>query len=320
MRPKEAAMEPLVPKCFLLPIDGTEESLKPVSFLKSLYPNREHLGLILSYFVPPLPPIYRERPDSEAMAKKKLEIVHSRQEDARAILSAAQKVLIEAGFSEDTIQEHVEAKELSSAHHACRLADIRKVDAVIVQKRIGSGLEGLLRGDPAPALLHHCLVSPVWMNEGEADTSRAAICLQNENASLRAADHAAFMLAETRAHVTVLHASRSVASPITSRGLEPNDQIGKWLATPEGRELRPFLTEACSILMKEGIECERAQIALIPAGRHASTNILAYCRDQAIGIVVLGHSSPGGTWGFLKSSITKKILAEFKNMAVWVAQ
>ena len=40
----------------------------------------------------------------------------------------------------------------------------------------------------------------------------------------------------------------------------------------------------------------------------------------SIGIVVLGHSSPEGVWSFLKTSVTKKILDEFQDMAIWVNQ
>lgn len=310
----------LVPKCLLLPIDGTEESLRSVSFLGRLYPRKDHIGLILSYFLPPLSPIYRQKPDSEQMARKKKEAVQSREEDTRSVLNRARKVLIEAGFSEETIQEHVEEKQLSTAHHACRLADVKQVDAVVVQKLISSGLEGFLKGDPTPALLHHCLVSPVWLITGTVDPSHAAICLQSENASLRAADHAGFMLAETTTRITILHASQAVSYPITSPGFEPNDPLERWLATPEGSELKPFLTEACRSLADASIAEDRAQITVIPSKGDVCMEILRHGQEQGFGIVVLGHSSPGGTWGFLKSSITRKILASFKDMAVWVSQ
>lgn len=309
-----------VPKCLLLPIDATEESLRPISFLTRLYPRKDHVGLILSYFPPPLPPIYRQKPDSDQMAQKKRQAVQSRDEDTRSILNRARKALVEAGFSEDTIQEHVEEKQLSTAHHACRLADIKQVDAVLVQKRISSSLEGFLRGDPTPALLHHCLVSPVWLITGNVSTSHAAICLQSENASLRAADHAGFMLADVPARITILHASHAVSYSITSPGLEPDDRMKKWLATPAGAELKPFLAEACRSLEEAGVERNRAQITVIPSKGDVSMEILHLAREQGIGIIVLGHSSPGGTWGFLKSSITRKILASFKDMAVWVSQ
>jgi nucleotide-binding universal stress UspA family protein len=316
---QEISME-LLSKCLLLPVDDTEESTKPIGFLRRLYPDKDHVNLIISHFLPALAPVYQQKPDSEAMVRKKRELIKLREENARAILGAARKALIEAGFQDEAIQEHLEEKELSVAHHSCRLADIRKVDAVVVQKRVTSDLEGFLKDDPTPALLHHCLVSPVWITEGDIDPSHAAVCISNENVSLRAADHAAFMLAETRTRISVLHVTRSVSHTISSSAFNSTGDLERWLSSPSGRLMRPFLAETCGSLKKAGIEDGRIEIAIVPNTGNVATDILSYCGEHGAGIVVLGHSSPGGTWGFLKSSITKKVLGSFKDMAVWVNQ
>jgi nucleotide-binding universal stress UspA family protein len=309
-----------VPKCLLLPLDESEESLRPVDFLGRLYPKRDHLTLILSHFVPALAPIYQQKPSSKEMAQKKKELIQSREEEARAVLDKAHEILIEAGFSKDIIQEHIQEKELSVAHHACRLADIKKVDAVVIQKRITSRLEGFLKGDPTPALLHHCLVSPVWMVEGTVDPSKAAVFIRDENASLRAVDHAAFMLAETEAQMATVHFTKSVSTPIESSASEPTAELEKWKETTEGKKMNPFLEEARWMIEQAGIQAERHKIAILPSKGKIHSEILSYCQQQKIGIVILGHHEGGGTWGFLKSSITEKILGDFKNMAVWVNQ
>jgi nucleotide-binding universal stress UspA family protein len=312
-------MEPL-PKCLLLPIDGTEESLRPVEFLSRLYPNPSHIGLILSYFITPLAPIYQQKPDSKEMAKRRLQVLMSRAQDTRAVLDQAKKTLLCAGFPEDLIEEHIEEKGLTVAHHACRLADIKKVDAVVVQRRTSSSLEGFLKADPTPALLRHCIVSPVWITSGTIDPSQAAVCICNEDASLRAADHAGFMLAETATRIDILHVTRSVSSPISSPAVYYSDELTRWLMTPEGAEISHFLTEAFLIIKSAGIDEARIRITILPGKGNAAQNILSYCEAQGIGIVVLGHAGSGGMWGFLKNSVTKKILLELRNMAVWVIQ
>lgn len=309
-----------VPKCLLLPIDESEDSLKPVEFLTLLYPERHHVSPILSYFLPPLSPIYRQKPSSSEMGERKKELIHSRKEAARAVLDSTRKILTKAGFSEEAIQEHIQEKELSASQHACRLADVKKVDAVIVQKRISNRLEGFLKGDPAPALLQHCLTSPIWFVEGKIDPSKAAVCVYDEEASLRAVDHAAFMLAETRASITLLYLSSSVPAPITVPAFDAGAELRKWEATEEGKRMKPFLDEARQIMQQADIDKERVQITILPCRKKVNVEILSYCKQSGTGIVVLGHSDPGGTWGFLKGSVTKKILSDFKDMAVWVNQ
>ena len=202
-------------KCLLLPIDGTSESLRPITFISHLYRVSE-VSLILCYFSPPPPPVYFSlAAETPEMQKKRRDLVESRQQDARRIFADAKKVLMKAGFSEELIQEHIQQREMSVARHACLLADIRKVDAVVIQKRVSSSLEGFLVGDPASALLQYCLTSPVWFVDGAVNPGRAAICIVDEDASLRMTDHAAYMLAGRAADITLLQAVRKLSAPIS---------------------------------------------------------------------------------------------------------
>lgn len=312
-------MSPLT-KCLLLPIDGTEGALRPVEFLARLYPDRSRLSVILSYFAPPPPPAYLGKSNSPELKKKRAELHRSREHDIRSALEKAKEVLTRAGFLSHTIEEHIQEKQISKAKDACLLANRKKVDAVVVQKRVSSALEGFLRDDSTHALLDHCITSPVWLTDGTIDASHAAVCITTESASLRAADHAAFMLSGTGARVTLLHAARTIAHPASSSVSYIKAELEKWLMTPEGRRMKPFFMESHGILNSEGIGDEKIDITVLPSHGKVASEILSYCREQGIGIVVLGHSRPTGIKDFLKGSVTKKVLAELKNMTVWVSQ
>lgn len=310
------------PKCLLLPIDGTDEALRPINFVSRLYPASRDVNLILCYIVPPLAPVYAgavsESPD---IARRRREILRSREQETRSIFERARKALVRAGFSEELIQEHVQQKEMAVAKHACLLADIRKADAILVQKRISSNLEGFLRGNSHSALLQHCLASPIWFVEGEAEPDRgAAICVFKENASLRLADHAGFMLSNTRTGVTLLHVARSITHPVVSGFAEVEDKLGAWFRTAAGLEMMPYLLKSAQLVRENGVEEERIRTVLVPQKTDTAHDLLTWCRENEMGIIGLGHSEPEGLWSFLKVSVTRKILSDFRNMAVWVTQ
>ncbi len=310
-----------IPKCLLLPIDGTSESLRPIKFIGRLYPVSE-VSLILCYF----PALSREVHSGivggpvEAPGKKR-EILGDPHQDARRIFAEAKKVLLKAGFSEELIQEQIQQREMSVAKQACILANIRKVDAVLVQKLVTSSLEGFLKGDPTSTLLHHCLRSPVWFTEGEIDPKNAAICVVDEDASLRIADHAGFMLSGSGANITLLQAVRRLPAPISWRSSDILKRPGSWEAgVPVSSGKLAYLLRAVEILKDYGIDEGRIQITLIPDRGDTAGEILSWCANNGVGIIGLGHSAPEGVWSFLKTSVTQKILSDFKNMAVWVAQ
>jgi nucleotide-binding universal stress UspA family protein len=304
----------------MLPIDGTEEALRPVDFLARLYPDRSQVTLILSYFAPPLPPAYHEKSPSPQLVKKRLELLRNREDRIRSALEQAKKVLAKAGFPNHTIQEHIQERQGSNAKEAYLLAKRKKVDAVLVQKRVTSALEAFFRDDSTYSLLNLCVTSPLWLTDGAIDTSRAALCVTDESASLRAVDHAAFMLSETGARITLLHASRTISHPASSSASFIKADLEKWLMIPDGRRMKPFFMESLGILNREGISDERIEIAVLPSRGKVASEILFYCREAGIGIVVLGYSPPAGFKELLKGSVTKKIVEDLKNMALWVNQ
>ena len=110
-----------LPKCLLLPIDGTHESLRPVEFISRLYPPSE-VNLILCYFSAPLPPAYSGAvAQSPELLGKKREFLEERQQDTRRIFDHAREVLLKAGFSEELIQESTQqraAKIINVSHLA----------------------------------------------------------------------------------------------------------------------------------------------------------------------------------------------------------
>jgi nucleotide-binding universal stress UspA family protein len=307
-------------KCLLLPIDGTSESLRPIAFISRLYPVSE-VSLILCYFSPPPPPVYFSlAAETPEMQKKKRDLVESRQRDAQRIFTHAKKVLMKAGFSRELIQEHIEQREMSVAKQACLLADIRKVDAVVIQKRVSSSLEGFLIGDPASALLQYCLTSPVWFVEGEANPSRAAICVVDEDAALRMTDHAGYMLSGSAAQITLLQTVRKLSAPISFHPSNGTKELAGHAGMTLSSGRYSYLLRAADMLREYGIDEGRIQITLIPEKGDIASEILSWCASNGIGVVGLGHSEPEGIWSSLKTSVTRKILADFKNMAIWVAQ
>lgn len=84
--------------------------------------------------------------------------------------------------------------------------------------------------------------------------------------------------------------------------------------------MEPYLRKAAEVVRKEGISEDRVKLSLIQSRGNVAANIIEHCRNQGIGIVVIGHSNPKGKWSFLKSSVTKKALEEFRDMAIWVNQ
>ncbi len=304
-----------LPKCLLLPIDGTNESLRPAKFLSRLYPPSE-VRLILCYFSTPPPPAYCGAvAQSRELLAKKRQFFEKRKRDERRVFDQALEALAKEGFSKEFIQEHVEQKNMGTAKQACLLGDIRKVDAIVVQKQVKTRLEHLMSSDPSSALVQQCIECPIWMTDGEIDPGKAAIYINEEEASLRIADHAGYMLSDTGVDIALIRAASKTSHPLSCR---PSEAVRELSNYADAHQLS-YLLRASAILADYGIAENRIRITLIPERGGAVTAILSWCAANGIGIIGLGRTRTEGVRGFLKTSATQKITSDFKNMAVWVA-
>ncbi len=315
------ARMPNLDKYFLLTVDESEESLRPISFLAGLYPQPEQLHVLICHFYAPLPPVYQEQSLAPAMAVKKDELVRVRQEKAAGAMRQAREKLMKMGVVAENIHEYMQERSVSLAQHSCSLAGIKRVDAVVVQKATGGKLADVLKSDPIPAHLAHCLSSPIWFLEGHnIDTGRGVICMYSEQASLRAVRHAASMLAASDTRVDLFHCDPKLKSTVACGIEDMPTALSSWERTPDGQKMSSYLQEAQQILLQGGISADRIRIVIHPVSGDVPSTILNYCRQNQIGIAVLGHSKAHGIWSFFQNSVTKTILAAFRNMTIWVVQ
>ncbi len=304
-----------IPKCFLLPVDGTKESLRPAGFIGRLYPPSE-VRLILSYFSTPMPPAYSGEVarSNELMAKKK-QFFDKLKQDERSVFDRALEELEKEGFSKELIQEHVEPKGMSVARQECLLGDMTNVDAIVVQKHVKNSLEDLMRLDPSLALVQQCIECPIWMTEGKIDPEKAAIYITDEEASMRIADHAGYMLSDTGASITLIRPSAKTSLPVSCRPSQAASVLSGHAST---REISALL-RGSEVLADNGITEDRILITLIPDRGDTVAQFLSWCGSNGIGIIGLGRTRPKGLLSFLKTSAAQKITSDFKDMAVWVA-
>jgi hypothetical protein len=304
-----------LPKCFLLPIDGTKESLRPARFLGRLYPPSE-VRLILSYLSPPPPPAYSgEVAHSGELREKKRQFFEKRKEDTQTIFDQALETLVKEGFSPQFLQKHVEPKQSGVAKQTCLLGDIRKVDAIVVPRQVKTSLEDLIHSNPASALAQQCLQCPIWLTHGDIDPKQAAIYINDEHASMRIADHAGYMLSSTDAAIDLLRPAAKATLPISCR---PSEAARRLEGYANAHKISSLL-RASEILVDNGIAEDRIRLTLIPDRGDPVTEILSWCTLNGIGIIGLGRSRTEGILGILKTSATQKIATEFQNMAVWEA-
>ncbi|MGQ9750908.1 hypothetical protein [Desulfosoma sp.] len=131
---------------------------------------------------------------------------------------------------------------------------------------------------------------------------------------MRALDHALFMLEHTPTLIDVVHFSKRLSKKIICEGREPSAEMNRWVAD-QSMDVQHNYAQVLDMIRHSAVEAHRLRLVAAPHSGKAAADILKYCAQQHAGIVVLGHGGSEGTWGFLKSSVTKQILADFRHQA-----
>ena len=130
---KERRMAEDVQKMIVVPVDGSENSLKALDYINLVFGPQHNLKTTLFYVLPKLPSIFLDESRKAGKTLKKLkdlEIRHT--EIAEHLLAAGKKKLLDVGFSEKTIGAVFRNMEVGIARDIVNWSEKKSAHAVIL--------------------------------------------------------------------------------------------------------------------------------------------------------------------------------------------
>ena len=204
-------MNETVQKMIVIPLDGSDNALKPLNYLDLVFGPKHNLKITLLYVLPRLPPILVEESQKSDETLRKLKNLEGRNvEMAQNLLTAGKKRLIVMGFAEKTLEAVSKKIEIGIARDIVNWSERKQADAVIISTRGRGKLAGFFLGETANKVLEYSRSCPVWMIKGTVKEKHAVLAIDNSKNSLRAVDHAGFMLSGTDMKVTIFHSKRDL--------------------------------------------------------------------------------------------------------------
>jgi len=84
--------------------------------------------------------------------------------------------------------------------------------------------------------------------------------------------------------------------------------------------MAPTMEKAQKLLLERGIAPERISTKIIDGSRSAAADILKAARKGEFGTIVMGRKGVSADEDYSLGSITRKVVQDFEDMAVWVAR
>jgi nucleotide-binding universal stress UspA family protein len=209
--------------------------------------------------------------------------------------------LVRLGFLDD----HITSKVIRSRYGAIEdiILEGKKgsYDAVIVATHaIGGLFEQTFSTSVSKGILSHPINFPVWIcRHPEAGRTNVLLCVDEDEAGMRIADHVGFILQEETEHnITLFHVD-----------------------TGERAIARDILDRARQILMDHGIPETRIR-NLIVQSRSVTRSIREEAERGAYAVIAVGHdrAQPKGLKEWLVGSLCMKVLETVNRCVLWASQ
>ena len=306
-------------KMIVMPVDGSDNALKSLDYLRLMYGNRHNLEVNLKYVLPSLPPILTDDRHLDRETARKLKAIENKSvRMAEKILGQAKTLLLDKGFLEERISTVYKKKEGDIAQDICNWVENKRADAVLITTRGRSRLEAFFMGEVSSKLLEYCRVCPVWVVQGAVKSNRVLIAMDGSENALRAADHAGFMLAGTDCQVTLFHTMRHLRRYVPQEVLDEAPELEELWKTKAGQEIEPYMKKAKEMLVEAGISESQISKKVVDGSRSAASDILEEARGEGYGTIVMGRRGLSGLKEFFMGSVSAKVLQNSNGMAVWI--
>lgn len=191
-------------------------------------------------------------------------------------------------------------------------------DALLIGRRGLSKLEKVFMGSVSSSLLEKSHDVPIWMIDGEVDSTKVLVPVDGSVPSLRAVDHLAFILrGHPHAEITLFHS----AAMLASRGIaDPHDFKAQWGA--EWCELHLSRPDSLfhapeQILRENGFPETRLHRLHTHKGFSPSRQILRQALVDEFGTIVIGRRGPEVSKGLFKG-VSDQVIAMAEGLAVWI--
>jgi len=310
-----------VTKKIVVPVDGSDRSLRSLDYLKLMFGPDHALEVTLLYILPTLPPLLvEEKKKDKALAQKLKAVEEKNIALGERILSGAKKVMLQNGFRENRIKTVYRKKEMGVAKDICNWSESKRVDAIMVSTRGRTRMQDFFMGEVSRRLMEFCPANPTWMLEPVVRKKGVLVCVDNSENALRAADHAGFMLSGTDCPVILFHSKRKLGRFVPDEIIKEMPELEKLWKDVDQEQVAPFMDKAKEILLKAGLDETQISLKIVDGSRSAANDIKKAADRYGCGTIVVGRRGLTGIKELMMGSVCRKILEDLSGRAVWIVR
>ena len=306
-------------KMIVVPVDGSENSLRSLDYINLMFGPKHNLKVIVFHVLPSLPSVLIEESRKDAKIGEQIQNLKKKNIGlAERLLTDSKNKLFKMGFADQAVETVYQERRVGIARDICNWAEDNRADAVIISTRGRRKLAAFFLGETANKVLEYSRTFPVWMVKGTVEKKHLILAIDNSKNALRAVDHAGFMLSGTDVNVTVFHSKMDLKRFLPKELADEFPEVQKFWQRKAGKVILPFIQKAKDMLLEAGLREGQITTKLVDGSRSTAADILEEMKSSKAGSLFMGLHGYSNVADFAMGSVTRKVLNHAENTAVCI--
>jgi nucleotide-binding universal stress UspA family protein len=295
----------------LVPVDGTERSLKTVRYLTQVEPFK-HMHVVLFNVFSSVPTYYYDLEKEPASVKVFGQVrawENQQKKEMTEYMHKCRQILLQAGFAEDAVETRIHKRSKGVARDIIKEAQ-KGYHAVVLRRRGMAQLRGMIMGSVATKLLEKLSFIPLVIAGQNPVNAKYLLAVDGSPNALKAVDFAASTLAGQDCSFGLIHAVRG------------NGEAGAQLAEESAQQAKAQVPEmfgvAIESLAAKGFD-KRKIATKLAAGVHSRAGaIVEEAGKGTYGTIVVGRRGLSRVKDFFIGRVSNKVVQAGRKFTVWV--
>lgn len=308
-------------RTILIPIDGSSSSLLSLDYLALMFGPDAPLRVVLFYVLPDLPLIFSGEEDMHPRDRNRLkDVAQKNLEVGKRILKDAQASAFEKGFRSENVEAMFAERRKGVVQDIHDLAAGRSIDTILLTRRGRTEARSDVMGEVSRKLVEVGRLNPIWIIGGKIRSRGVLVAVDASENSHRAVMHVGQMLSGTDCRVTVFHCTMQLGRFVPREIFKDIPGINELWRKKSKEEVAPFLEKAKRTLVGCGLSEEQVHSKVISDSRSASDDLLEEAQVGDYGTIVVGRRGLSMMNEFFMGSVSRKVLQQASETAVWIVQ
>ncbi len=239
------------------------------------------------------------------------------QDDSRDLLKKSKDIMVKSGIAENLIDTVSQAQTAGTAKSILDYSRQSLCDAILIGKRGLSRLAETFIGSVTNSVLEHADVIPVWAIGGDVTSPKIMVAIDGSESALRAVDHVGFMTGgNPDVKITLLHITPRLRDYCTIDFEEENDELSEVITEGDKQCVDSFYVHAKQKFKESGLKENQIEIKEVKSTINIGKTIVDEAERGNFGTIVVGRR--GANNSFFMGSVSRRVLTEASNCAVWL--